>query len=206
MTTSNNQVQIISVAGRDRSGKDTVAELLMEHGFYGYSFGDAVRRHAKERHADKPDPISVKNMTETSNWLRTTYGADVILKEALTEFEAEKESGKQYKGVVLFSVRAPIEADFTIEHGGELVWVATKDEVRHQRKLANLRPGEAGVTLEEMLAQEALQADPQPGIPREVQMDLNYVESKATIVIENNGNDIDEFYSKVKNKLSKYLK
>src|SRR5690606_31957548 len=178
-----NSMNIIGVGGRDRSGKDTVAELLMENGWFGYSFGDAVRRHAMKRHANEPDPISVKNMTETSNWLRSTYGPDVILKEALEAYDAEQQKGKNYKGIVLFSVRAPIEADFILKQGGELVWVESSDQVRHERRLANIRAGEAKVTLEEMLAQEALQADPQPGIPVEVQMDLNYVKSKATIVI-----------------------
>ncbi len=194
-------MKIIGVSGRDRSGKDTVAELLIKNGYFGYSFGDAVRRHAMERHAGEPDPISVKNMTETSNWLRTQHGPDVILREALTEYEQAKAAGKQYKGIVMFSVRAPIEAEFILEHGGQLIWVETSDEVRYERKIANMREGEAKVTLDEMLAQEALQADPQPGIPREVQMDLNYVKSKATLVIENNGNDVEVFKNEAKKAL-----
>jgi dephospho-CoA kinase len=194
-------MKIIGVSGRDRSGKDTVAELLMERGYFGYSFGDAVRAHAKERHKDKADPISVRNLTETSNWLRTQYGADVILKEALAEFEKAQQAGGKYIGAVLFSVRAPIEVDFILSQGGEMVWVEASDEVRLDRRLANIRSGEAKVTLQEMLAQEAQQNDPQPGIPKEVQMDLNYIQSKATIVIENNGNDIEAFKKTVEKTL-----
>lgn len=194
-------MKIIGVSGRDRSGKDTIAELLIEAGYFGFSFGDAVRRHAKLRHKDEPDPLSVKNMTETSNWLRTKYGPDVILREAITEYEKAQKAGGKYKGLVTFSVRAPIEADFVLEHGGELIWAEASDEVRLQRRLDNIRDGEARVTMEEMLAQEALQADPQPGIPREVQMDLNYVKSKATKVIENNGNDLREFKDKAEKML-----
>ncbi len=186
-------MKIVGVAGRDRSGKDTIAELFMKAGYFGLSFGDVVRRHAKERHAGEADPISVKNMTETSNWLRSKYGADVILKEATAEFEKSQKAGGQHKGLVLYSVRAPIEADFILEKGGELIWAEASDDVRLQRRLDNIRPGEAKVTMQEMLDQEALQADPQPGIPREVQMDLNYVKSKATITIENNGNNLAEF-------------
>jgi dephospho-CoA kinase len=184
---------IVGIGGRDRSGKDTLAELYMEKGYFGFSFGDAVRRHTRERHADKPDPISVKNMTETSNYLREKHGADVILEEALTEYEKQVSAGKQYKGLVLFSVRAPIEVDFILAHGGELIWSETTDAVRHERKIANQRPGEATITIEEMLAQEALQVQPQPGIPVEAQMDLTYVKDHATKVIENNGNDVNAF-------------
>lgn len=200
MTTSNKMI-IVGVSGRDRSGKDTVADLLIAAGYFGASGGDIIRGYARERHKGEPDPVSVKNMTETSNWLRQTKGADAVLKEQLEQFEQAKKQGKDYKGIVIWSVRAPIEVDFVLKHGGELVWVEATDEVRYQRKIANLREGEAKVTLEEMLAQEALQADPQPGIPEEVQMNLNYVKSKATITIENNGNDLKAFEDEIKKAL-----
>lgn len=196
-------MKIVGVAGRDRSGKDTLAELFIAAGFFGFSLGDAFREHSRKRHADEPDPISVKNMTETSNWLRSTQGPDVILKEGLKAYEAALARGETYKGVVMYSIRAPIEADFIVAEGGELVWVQTDDEIRHKRRIKHIRDGEAKVTLQEMLAQEALQADPQPGIPREVQMDLNYVKSKATIVLENNGDDLQEFETRAKELVQK---
>ncbi|MCW1907968.1 MAG: hypothetical protein KIH63_001365 [Candidatus Saccharibacteria bacterium] len=191
-------MQIIGVSGRDRSGKDTVADILIAYGYFGYSFGDAVRRHSLERHKGELDPISVKNMTETSNWLRTQHGPDVILQEALVEYEKAKAAGKQYKGIVLYSVRAPIEADFILAHGGKLIWVESSDQVRYERKIANMRDGEALVTIEEMLAQESLQTKPQTGLPQEVQMDLNYIKSHANMVIENNGSDRAVFEQTVK--------
>jgi len=191
-------VNIVGISGRDRSGKDTLAELYMAAGYFGYSFGDAVRRHARERHANEPDPISVKNLTETSNWLRTEYGADVILKEALAEYEKVEKSGKKHKGIVMFSVRAPIEVDFILENGGELIWVQTSNEVRLSRRHSGFREGESRVSLEEMLSHEALQEKPQPGIPVEVQMDLGYVQSHATKVFHNEGDDINEFIERAK--------
>ena len=190
-------MRIIGIAGKDRSGKDSVAELYMKAGYFGFSFGDAVRRYTRLRHADEPDPISVRNMTETSNWLRSEHGPDVILKEALQAYEESKEQGKEYKGIVLYSVRAPIEVEFILSHGGELVWVESSDDVRHKRKLDNLRTGEAKVSLSEMLDQEALQATPQPNIPKEVQMDLTYVKEHSTRTIENNSNDRQSFEDEV---------
>lgn len=200
MTTSN-KPRIIGVGGRDRSGKDTVAELCIKAGYFGYSFGDAVRAHARQRHATDPNPISVANMTETSNWLRTQHGPDVILKEALQAYQKATDAGEKYKGIVLYSVRAPVEVDFILKEGGELIWVETSDDVRLQRKLDNIRPGEPKVTLEGMLSQEALQNKPQPGIPEEVQMNLEYVKSHATKVIENNGNDLAVFEKAIKEAL-----
>lgn len=187
-----------------RSGKDTLAELFMEHGYFGVSLGDIVRNIARERHADDPNPISVTNMTETSNFLRTTKGPDFALREALGLFE-EAGGEQKYKGLVVYSVRAPIEADFILEHGGEVIWVETTDEIRLQRANMYRRDGEDEHTLEAMKAQEALQEKPQKGIPVEVQMSTSYIKSHATIILENNSNDIQAFKHDGLKLLSAYL-
>lgn len=188
--------KIIGIGGLPRSGKDTLAELFIKDGFYGFSFGDYTREYARKRHADKPDPISRANTTETSNWLRETYGPDVILKAALKEFEDKKAAGEQYEGLVLYSVRAPVEVDWILGHGGELIWVETSDEIRHERSLAAIREGELPTTLEVFKAHEDEQWKPQPGLPEEVQMNVSYVKDHATRVLENNGNDFEEFKAK----------
>ena len=186
-------MKIVGIGGLPRSGKDTLAELFIKDGWFGMSFGDFTRMHSRQRHAGKPDPISVANMTETSNWLRDTYGPDVILKEALKQFEKRQKEGKKDKGLVLWSVRAPVEVDFILAHGGELIWVESSDEVRHKRNLQSLREGEAKISLEEFKRQENLQWQPQPGILKTAQMDISYVKSHATKVLENNGDDKNDF-------------
>lgn len=186
-------MKIVGIGGLPRSGKDTVAELFIQSGYFGISFGDVVRGFALERHKDKPDPISVANMTETSNWLRETRGPDVILQAALKEFEEAQAKGGNHRGLVLFSIRAPIEADWILAHDGELIWVEASAEVRHRRNTAHLRSGEAEISLEEFIRQEDLQSKPQPGIPEEIQMNTSYVKDKATHTLVNNEGDIEDF-------------
>ena len=193
VTTSN---KIVGIGGLSRSGKDSLAELFIESGFYGVSFGDIIRVFARERHADKPDPISVANMTETANWLRAAEGPDAVLKRALAMFETEQAAGKDYKGLALYSVRAPIEVEFILEHGGEVIWVEASDDVRYDRMLKHLREGEAAISKEEFIRQENLQAEPQPGIPVEAQMNAPYVREHATITFENNQDDFEAFKQK----------
>lgn len=182
----NTSAKIIGISGLPRSGKDSLAEFFMSAGFYGVSLGDIVRDFAFKRHADKPDPISVKNMTDTSNWLRSERGPDAVLQIALEKYE-EACKGKMYEGIVLFSIRAPIEVDYILERAGEIIWVEASDEVRYQRDMSARRQGEADITKEEFLRQESLQYQPQPGIERSIQMDMDYVRSKATITFENEG-------------------
>lgn len=175
-----------------RSGKDTLADLLIERGWFGLSFGDVVRDFARKRHINKPDPISVVNMTETSNWLRETYGPDVILQKALEQYETASII-KDYQGLVLYSVRAPVEADWILAHSGELVWVEATDEVRHRRNLVRRRDGEAVIDLKEFKRQEALQWQPQPGIPVEIQMNIAYVKARATKTLDNSDSNLEAF-------------
>ena len=190
--------RIIGIGALPRAGKDTVAELLVEAGYMAVSLGDIVREYCFVRHKDEPDPISRANTTETSNWLRTQHGADFVLKEALKRFEAERAKGGQFKGVVLHSIRAPIEVDFILAHGGDMVWIEADDEVRHQRSLVYMREGELPTTLEQFKAEEDEQWQPRPGIPTEVQMNVSYVREHATLVIRNNSNDRDAFLSEAK--------
>lgn len=188
--------KIVGIGGLPRSGKDSLAELFMNAGYFGVSFGDIVREFTRERHKDKPDPISVANMTETSNWLRETRGADVVLQEALRQFKEKESAGEKYGGLVLWSIRAPVEVDFILAHGGQIIWAEASDAVRHNRSLAHMRIGEVPTTLEEFKRQEALQWKPQPGIPPEVQMNLSYVQSHATKTLVNNEDDLEAFHEK----------
>lgn len=190
-------MNIVGIAGLPRSGKDTVAELFIKEGYFGISFGDVVRGYAFERHKDQSDPISVTNMTETSNWLREKYGPDVILNEALKQYENEQKADGKYKGLVLWSVRAPVEVDWILQHNGDLIWVESSDEVRHARSIKHIRHGEIPLTLTEFKQQESLQWVPQPGVDEKSQMNISYVKQNATKTIDNNGDDVAEFLEKV---------
>lgn len=191
-------MKILGIGGLPRSGKDSLAELFMHEGYFGLSFGDVVRGFCFARHKDKPDPISVANMTETSNWLRETRGPDVILQEALKQYQDAVDEGRSYKGLVLWSIRAPIEVDFILGHQGNLVWMDAKSSLRYQRAMNNMRDGEVKISLEEFNRQEQLQWQPQPGADPSIQMDLSYVKTHATHVFENDSDNIEVFRTKAK--------
>ncbi len=199
---SNVDYEIIGIGALPRAGKDTVADMLVDAGYMAVSLGDIVREYTRERHKDKPDPISRANTTETSNWLRSQYGADFVLREALKRFETERAKGKQFKGVVLHSIRAPIEVDFILANGGEMLWIDADDEIRHQRSLTYMRDGELPTTLAEFKEQEDAQWQPQPGISEEVQMNVSYVKAHATVRVTNNTADREAFLAEVRRVLN----
>jgi len=185
-------MKIVGIGGLPRSGKDSLAEQFMNGGYFGVSLGDIVRDESRKRHSAAKDPISVANMTETANWLRQNQGPDFALKEALNRYE-RTQAAAEYIGMVVFSVRAPVEVDFILAHHGELIWVEADDNVRHERMLKHLRDGEKTISQDEFKRQESLQWRPQAGTPTEAQMDIAYVKSKATRVLANNSDNIEEF-------------
>ena len=111
--------------------------------------------------------------------------------------EKFKKVQKEHKGLVLYSVRAPIEVDFILARGGELIWIEASDKNRYERAMAQIREGSKPISLKEFINHESLQYNPQPGIPKEVQMNTSYVQKNATIIIENNGTK-EEFLAKAK--------
>lgn len=195
MSNSEKQLNIVGIGGLPRSGKDELARVLIKTGFYGVSLGDIVRNVSRTRHADKPDPISVNNMTETSNFLRQTQGPDFALKQAL-ELYREAEKDNSYKGLLVWSVRAPVEVDYVLANHGHMVWLETSDPIRHHRAMNDLREAETKISLKEFLEQEAKQWVPQADLPPEIQMNVAYVKEHATDILVNESDDLDEFHKK----------
>lgn len=194
-------MKIVGIGGLSRSGKDTLAEFLIEKGYFGVSLGDIVRNAAKIRHANESDPISVANMTETANDLRQQEGPDFALKQAVEEFEAAGGEAK-YKGLLVYSVRAPAEVDYILANDGRLIWLSADDQVRYRRAMKFRREGEAEISFDEFQRQENLQWRPQPGIPAEAQMNAEYVKSKATLALDNSNDDMQAFKQKARQALN----
>jgi dephospho-CoA kinase len=201
---SNSDMKIIGIGGYSRSGKDTLAGLLLKSGYFGISLGDIAREYSKKRHSQDKNPISRINLTETSNWLRQQNGPEVLMNIALDKFRQESKT-KQYRGLLVWSIRAPIEADFILKNKGNLIWINSEPETRYKRAMDNLRPGEPKLNFKDYLAQEATQVKPQPGIDKSIQMNMDYVKKVANIYLDNNFEGTKKFLDYANQKLSKIL-
>jgi len=183
---------IVGIAGKIRSGKDTLAEIFIQNGYFGVSVGDIVRERSRELHSDDPNPISTENMTKTSNYLRTKLGSDFLFIEAIERYKNAIKN-KSYKGLVIYSIRAPIEADRILENQGQLIWIEANDEIRYKRAMENLRTGDSVSSFENFKLAESKQFAPDPDMPDESQMNLDYVKNKATKLLTNNDSNMYKF-------------
>jgi len=183
---------IVGIAGKIRSGKDTLAEIFIQNGYFGVSVGDIVRERSRELHSDDPNPISTENMTKTSNYLRTKLGSDFLFIEAIERYKNAIKN-KSYKGLVIYSIRAPIEADRILENQGQLIWIEANDEIRYKRAMENLRTGDSVSSFENFKLAESKQFTPDSDMPDESQMNLDYVKNKATKLLTNNDSNMYKF-------------
>jgi dephospho-CoA kinase len=183
---------IVGIAGKIRSGKDTLAEIFIQNGYFGVSVGDIVRERSRELHSDDTNPISTENMTKTSNYLRAKLGSDFLFKEAIARYKYSIKF-KSYNGLVIYSIRAPIEADRIVENHGQLIWIEANDEIRYKRAMENLRTGDSVNSFEKFKLAESKQFTPDPNMPDESQMNLGYVKNKATKLLTNNDSSMNKF-------------
>jgi len=112
---------ILGVTGKYCTGKDTVAELLLEKSFYHYSLSDALREELKKRKKQ----VTRENLIQLGNQLRETRGAGVLAEMALSSIKPDKnyvitsirnpgevEVLKRRKDFLLINVDAPIDVRF----------------------------------------------------------------------------------------------
>lgn len=125
---------IIGIAGKARSGKDTVANFVVAHlGGYVYSFADPIRRMIAQLGVDMSDPywqehkediipalgVSPRHMMQT---LGTEWGRELINKDLWVAMARQRllHSGA---GMVIPDVRFDSEAEWIRRAGGIVIHV-----------------------------------------------------------------------------------
>lgn len=129
---------IIGITGRARSGKNTVADLIISHvGGYHYAFADPIRAMLAALDIDMSDPywqshkeqpilVLGKSPRQMMQTLGTEWGRDCINKNIWVIFAMAR-----YKadgpGMVLSDVRFQNEAAWIREAGGLLIHVRRRN-------------------------------------------------------------------------------
>jgi dephospho-CoA kinase len=127
---------IIGLTGSFCSGKDTVAEyLVQEKGFIHYSLSDVIRDEIRKRR----QKVTRDNLVRTGIELRTKYGYQVLAKRILKKLK----KGEDY---IITSIRHSGEVNALRKNKGfRLIFVDAPSRVRFKRMLARKRESDPTV-------------------------------------------------------------
>src|SRR5690606_1583490 len=120
----------IALIGQMRSGKDTVAEYLVEnHGFNRLAFGDKLKQFAHEIFMDAPYEPKPRSLYQFMNIMRD-YDEDVWVKH----LEVDYLENKLYEeNVVITDVRQENELEWCLEQNYKIIRVFSRLENRVDR-------------------------------------------------------------------------
>jgi len=181
---------IIGLTGTFASGKDTVAEFLIEDGFEHHSLSDELRGVSKERGIEP----SRENLQKLGNAVRDEFDDDYLARRAM-----KKAKGNQ---LVISSIRQPGEVEYlkTLPDF-YMVAVDAPVEERFKRMQKRARPGDPQ-TLEEMKEKEAREMGSKENNAQQVQKCLEMAD--YTIINDGTYEDLkrktDDVIRKIKSK------
>lgn len=176
--------EIIGVTGTNGSGKDTIGELLAANQNYLFISGSDMLREELKRRNLSTERINTRTLS--AEW-RRQYGLGVLIQKALDIYEQNK---AKYNGLVIASLRNSGEAEELISLNGTLVWVDADSKLRYDRVTKRSREDDKK-TYEQFLSDES---DEMHSSGDKATLDTANLKEKAHIIIENNGNDKQEFY------------
>ncbi len=183
-------MKIVGLAGTHASGKDTVAQYLVdEKGFCHISTSDIVREEAMKKYGSIERPVLYK----TANEIRANRGHDALSHMAMERFEKVKD---QYSGLVISGFRAIAEAQAVKDKGGTIIFSDAPEQMRFKRLRGRARAEEGDLSFEDFKKREEVEnggADPA--------FDISAIESIADIVIINDGSKA-EFIRKLETALT----
>jgi len=163
-----NRIEVIGMAGMFASGKDTLADYLVEkHGYRHLSTGDMVREIAQEKHGSIERPV----LFETAKELRETEGPGALVIEAL----------KKGQPIVITGIRSLGEMNEIHKAGGIMVFVDAPLEIRYERMRSRSRDKEHMLSIEEFAANEQKEWY---GGPLDSDFNLRDIKQHADIIID----------------------
>jgi dephospho-CoA kinase len=178
-------MKIIGIGGTNGSGKDTLAQFLVEQ--YGYLFvsvSDILRQEVISLDL----PLERENTRKVSAQMRRTHGSGVLVDMAVRQYRGLE---PRAPGLVIASLRNPGEADRIHELGGRVVWLDADPKVRYAKIESRLRSPEDHKTFKQFLAEEQAEMRHHGGDPATLSM--VGVKAKADIFVTNDTDDLETF-------------
>ncbi|HLC91561.1 MAG TPA: AAA family ATPase [Candidatus Saccharimonadales bacterium] len=178
-------MKLIGIAGSLASGKDSLAQYLVDnYEFCHVSTGDLVREIAQQKYGSIERPVLYK----TANELREEKGSGVLGKMSLEYYQKHKD--KYPGGLIVSGFRALAEAQAVKDAGGIIIYIDAPLEKRYMWMQGRGRDKEATVSLEEFKKRESNEnggVDPA--------FDISAIKNIADAVIQNDST-FDSFLQK----------
>lgn len=170
---------IIGLTGWFASGKDSVADYLVQKGFKSYSLSDVIREELTRRGLDH----GRDNLQAVANQLREEHGAGYLAEQVLAKIATNKSTNE----FVLPSVRTLGEVTVFRKYDGFiLINVDATTETRFERLKKRARTAdEKNLTFEDFKKKEELEKFKKGGNAFGQQLDK--VIEVADIKVDNNG-------------------
>jgi dephospho-CoA kinase len=173
---------IVGLTGSFGAGKGEVARYLVEEkGFTHLSARALITEELEKRHL----PVNRDTMTEVANDLRAKGGPTFL-------YERLIDKANQIKGdVVVESIRAVAEAEYTKAEGGVVIGVDANPELRFDRTQARGNETDQ-VSFEKWREQELAESNPDDPTKQDIFGALKV----SDFVIENNGS-LEELHQRI---------
>lgn len=144
---------VIGIAGRARSGKDTLADMLLAlYGGYRYAFADPIRKMLLAIGIDMSDPYWIDKKEEeipalgrSPRYLMQTLGTEwgrEMVHPRLWVYLAAQQLFNRGRGMIISDVRFEDEAEWIRQQGGLVIHIT-----RSSAKTVNPHASETGVAV-----------------------------------------------------------
>jgi dephospho-CoA kinase len=185
-------ITLYGVAGTNASGKDTVMELLAEHGFLVFHTSDGLRQIAHAVFKSTARGGNEAPMGKVGNAFRSAYPGGMVELGLLDWWMrvAVLPDDLRPKGLVIGSIRGIGEAQRLKEVGGKLIVTDADPHVRYERIMGRGRADDK-ISFEEFQEHEA--GDMAHGETDPTKFGMAAVIEMADIKIVNNENNVDAF-------------
>ncbi len=194
-------VTVYGIAGTNGSGKDSLMDLLAEHGFLVFNTSDSLRQISQAAFNSTDRGGNDAPMGRVGNAFRVAYPGGMVELGLLDWWLRASVLSEELrpKGLVIGSVRGTGEVQRLKQFGGRLVVVDADPQVRYER-LSGRGRSDDSITFEQFLEKEA--GDMAVGETDPTRFGMAAVIDAADIRIMNNGDDISAFRAEARTLLS----
>ncbi len=168
-------MKIFGLTGHMGSGKDTLADMLILHGFKKYVYSDVIKEELDKKKMEH----TRENLQNMGNILRERHGSDILSRRLY-----EKICSDGVERVIVVGIRNKGEAEFFKRMDGfKLVWVDAKEKIRMERLI------ERGLKKDPTNEDQFKKLD-----KKDLSTGLEEVEKILDVKVENNGTveDLEE--------------